>query len=195
MRAALYLRQSRDHDGDGIAIARQREDCSQLCSSKGWTPVEYVDNDISASSGKRRPAYERMLEDIHDGHIGAVVCWDLDRLHRRPIELEAFMALADKKHLALATVSGDVDLSTPQGQLVARLKGAVARHEIDHKKARQCRAARQKAEKGLPAWKRAFGYLADTHQPDPQTAPLVKQAYAAVLAGASLADVCRMWND
>jgi DNA invertase Pin-like site-specific DNA recombinase len=105
------------------------------------------------------------------------------------------MALADEKQLALATVSGDVDLSTAQGRLVARLKGAVARHEIDHKSDRQRRAARQKAEQGRPQWKRAFGYLDDTYQPDPRTAPLVKQAYAAVLAGASLSDICRIWND
>ena len=136
-----------------------------------------------------------MLADIQEARVGAVVCWDLDRLHRRPIELESFMALADEKHLALATVSGDVDLSTAQGRLVARLKGAVARHEIDHKVARQLRAAKQKAEKGLPQWTRAFGYLGDTRQPDPQTAPLVKQAYAAVLAGSSLKDIARLFND
>ena len=70
----------------------------------------------------------------------------------------------------------------------------MAAHEIEHKKARQKRAARQKAERGEPNWLRAFGYHADTHQPDPQTAPLVKQAYAAVLAGASLGDICRQWN-
>ena len=58
-----------------------------------------------------------MLADIREGRIGAVVAWDLDRLHRRPIELEAFMALADEKQLALATVSGDVDLSTRAGPL------------------------------------------------------------------------------
>ena len=132
-----------------------------------------------------------MLADIRDGRIDAVVAWDLDRLHRRPIELESFMALADEKHLALATVSGDVDLSTAQGRLVARFKGAVAAHEIEHKKARQKRAARQKAENGLPQWTRAFGYLDDTRQPDPRTAPLVKQAYAAILAGSSFADICR----
>ena len=91
-------------------------------------------------------------------------------------------------------MSGDVDLTTAQGRLVARLKGAVAAHEIEHKKARQLRAARQKAERGEPNWSRAFGYHADTHQPDPHTAPLVKQAYAAILAGASLGDVCRQWN-
>jgi len=35
--------------------------------------------------------------------------------HRRPIELERFMELADEHRLALATVSGDVDLSTVAG--------------------------------------------------------------------------------
>ena len=191
----MYLRQSLDRTGDAVAVARQREDCEKLCADKGWTPVEYVDNDTSASTKKQRRDYQRMLTDIEEGSIGAVVAWDLDRLHRRPIELESFMALADEKHLALATVSGDVDLSTAQGRLVARLKGSVAAHEIEHKKARQRRAARQKAEKGLPQWTRAFGYLGDTRQPDPAVAPLVKEAYAAILSGASLGDICRLWND
>ena len=91
--------------------------------------------------------------------------------------------------------AGDVDLSTPQGQLVARLKGAVARHEIDHKRARQLRATRQAAERGVPNWTRACGFFDDTRQPDPATAPLLKQAHAAVLAGASLGDVCRLFNE
>lgn len=194
MRAAVYLRISEDRTGDQLGVGRQRQDCEELCRSKGWTPVEYVDNDMSATNGKPRPAYEKMLADIRDGSIGAVVAWDLDRLHRRPIELESFMALADEKHLALGTVSGDVDLSTAQGRLVARLKGSVAAHEGEHRKARQLRAARQKAERGEPNWSKAFGYLGDTRRPDPQTAPLVKQAYADILAGASLTGICRQWN-
>jgi DNA invertase Pin-like site-specific DNA recombinase len=195
MDAAVYLRISEDRSGEQLGVTRQREDCLALCQSKGWQPVEYLDNDTSATNGKPRRAYERMLADAREGRVGAVVVWDLDRLHRRPIELEAFMALADDKHLALATVSGDVDLSTAQGRLVARLKGSVAAHEGEHRKARQLRATRQLAERGVPNWTRAFGYLGDTRQPDPATAPLVKQAYAAVLAGASLGDVCRLFND
>jgi DNA invertase Pin-like site-specific DNA recombinase len=194
-RAAVYLRISSDPSGQQLGVGRQREDCTKLCETRGWTPVEYLDNDVSASNGKRRPAYEKMLTDIAAGTIGAVVAWDLDRLHRRPIELERFMELADAHRIALATVAGDVDLSTTQGQLVARLKGAVARHEVDQTRDRQRRKARQNAENGLPHWRRAFGYLEDTHQPDPVTAPLVRQAYAAVLAGSSLSDICRMWND
>ena len=195
MDAAIYLRISEDRSGEQLGVQRQREDCENLCAEKGWTTNEYLDNDTSATSGRRRPNYEQMLADIRDGRIGAVVVWDLDRLHRRPIELEEFMALADEKHLALATVSGDVDLSTAQGRLVARLKGSVAAHEGEHRKARQLRATRQLAERGIPNWHKAFGYLGDTRQPDPAVAPLVKQAYAAILAGASLQDVARLFND
>lgn len=197
MQAGLYLRQSLDRDGNELGVSRQREDCAALAAAKGWDAVEYIDNDTSASSGKKRPAYERLVADIRAGKIQAVVAWDLDRLHRRPVELEDFMALADAKHLALATVSGDVDLSTAQGRLVARLKGAVARHEVEHKQARQKRAAKQKAEKGLPQWRRAFGYL-DTEKgpvPDPKVAPLVRKAYRLLLSGASLKEIAALFND
>ncbi|STZ58987.1 recombinase [Mycolicibacterium tokaiense] len=156
--------------------------------------MEYVDNDVSASSGRKRPAYERMLNDIRQGRIGAVVCWHLDRLHRQPIELETFVDLANVHRVALATVTGDVDLSTDDGRFTARIMGAVARKEIERKRARQLRAARQKAERGEPQWRRAFGYAGDTREPDPVTAPLVEQAYTAILAGASLGEVARTFN-
>jgi DNA invertase Pin-like site-specific DNA recombinase len=57
----VYLRQSKDRDGTGLAIARQREDCLKLCTGRCWEPVDYIDNDVSTYSGRKRPAYERML--------------------------------------------------------------------------------------------------------------------------------------
>ena len=99
----MYLRQSVDRDGTGLAIARQREDCLKLCADRGWQAVEYVDNDTSASSQKVRPAYVRMPADVEAVRFDAVVAWDLHRLHRRPVELERFIDLADRYRLALAT--------------------------------------------------------------------------------------------
>ncbi len=55
----------------------------------------YVDDDRSAYSGKPRPEYRRMLADIADGAIDAVVVWHLDRLHRQPRELEEFFEVCD----------------------------------------------------------------------------------------------------
>lgn len=195
MDAAIYLRISEDRTGEQLGVARQREDCEKLCADKGWQPVEYLDNDVSATSGKKRPAYEQMLTDIRAGRIGAVVCWDLDRLHRRPIELEYFMALADEKHLALATVSGDVDLSTAQGRLIARLKGSVAAHETEHKKARQKRAAQQKAAQGRPQWRYAFGYIGDTRKPNPKIGKVLTKVYRLIQSGGPLKDGCAILND
>lgn len=215
LRIAIYLRQSQDKHGDELAVSRQWDDCLALCQHKGWTnPVRYEDNDTSATSRKPRPAYQRLLEDIAAGRIDAVVVWDLDRLHRRPIELEYFMELADKHGLALATVTGDVDLSTDNGRLFARIKGAVACAEVERKTARQKLAVTQIAKNGRSWWAgRMFGYDADR---DPATgawwtydkrtdrhnpirlhdteAPLVATAYDSVLAGTALYRIAADWN-
>jgi site-specific DNA recombinase len=76
-----------------LGVQRQLEDCRRLVDQLGW-PVgeEYVDNDLSAYSGKRRPGYQRMLADLADGSRDAVVVYHADRLTRRPIELEQFLA-------------------------------------------------------------------------------------------------------
>lgn len=194
MRAGVYLRQSLDRTGEGLAVARQREDCLRLCAQRDWDPVEYEDNDTSASKGVRAN-YQRMLADIESGAIRAVVAWDLDRLHRRPIELEHFMELADRKGIALATVTGDVDLSTDNGRLFARIKGAVARSEVERKSARQKRAARQQAEAG-GSWGglRAFGYTQPGNEIVPWEANLVREAYSSILAGSTLRSVALKWN-
>ena len=67
-----------------MGVARQLEDCRKLAADRGW-PVgaEYVDNDVSAFSGKPRRQYARMLADLASGDRDAVIVYNLDRLHRR----------------------------------------------------------------------------------------------------------------
>ncbi len=137
-----------------------------------------------------------MLADVAAGRIGAVVVWDLDRLHRQPIELEQFMTLADRHSLALATVTGDVDLSTDNGRLFARIKGAVARAEVERKSARQKAANRQRASMGKPpvGGFRAFGYTPDGMELVSDEAELIRAAYRDLLAGASVRGIAARWN-
>jgi DNA invertase Pin-like site-specific DNA recombinase len=166
VRAAVYLRQSLDRTGEGLAVARQRDDCLRLCAERGWESVEYVDNDTSASKGVR-PQYRKMLADIKNGDIDAVVVWHLDRLHRQPIELEEFITITEDAGIArnLATVTGEVDLSTDDGRFMARIMGAVARKEIERKKVRQQRQSLQQAQSGKGWGPRAFGYNGDHASP------------------------------
>ena len=63
-------------------------------------------------------------------------------------ELEDLIDLADEKGLLLATVTGDADLSTDNGRLYARIKGAVGKSEIERKAARQRRPPARRPRTG-----------------------------------------------
>ncbi len=197
IRAGCYCRISSDPNDKREGTQRQREDTAILCETKEWQVADfYVDDDRSASNGKPRPQWERLLADIEAGKIDAVAAWDQDRVNRMMDDFQRYKKLFVQRGILLATSNnGDIDLSTPSGVLTATIKTAVSEHEVAMMKIRMRRAARQKAEQGIPKWTRAFGYLGDTRQPDPHIAPLVEQAYAAILAGSSFSDICRLWND
>ncbi|MGO9036261.1 recombinase family protein [Mycobacterium sp.] len=199
VRAGRYCRISSDPRERRAGVDRQAEDTAALCDVKGWEAAGlYVDNDTSASSGKARPEWDRLLTDIADGKIDAIAAWDQDRGWRMMAELETLRAFFNGlgRKIPLATTGqGDVDLYTPTGVLAVQIKTAVSEHEIAMLKVRMCRAARQKAERGLPQWRNAFGYKADgSREPDPITGPLVAKMYRDLLAGASFADIAREWT-
>jgi DNA invertase Pin-like site-specific DNA recombinase len=137
-KAACYARISSDRDGTRLGVNRQLEDCKRICAERGWKPVEYIDNDMTAADPKVvRPQYLRMLEAVKNGDLVAVVAWDLDRLTRQPIELEEFLRIADGAGLRhLVTVHDDVDPVAQDGLLVARIKAAVASEEVRKAKER-----------------------------------------------------------
>lgn len=149
-RAAIYVRISQDRTGAHLGVDRQREDCEALADRNGWDVLEvYVDNDLSAYSGKPRPGYRRMLSDLDDGTATVVIAWHTDRLHRSPTELEEYIDLSEKRGINTHTCqAGPIDLSTPSGRMTARILGAVARHESEHKAERVARARLQKARAG-----------------------------------------------
>lgn len=150
IRAVIYVRISQDRTGAHLGVDRQREDCEALAERNGWDVVEvYVDNDLSAYSGKPRPDYRRMLADLDDGTATVVIAWHTDRLHRSPTELEEYIDLSERRGINTHTCqAGPIDLSTPSGRMTARILGAVARHESEHKAERVARARQQKAKAG-----------------------------------------------
>jgi DNA invertase Pin-like site-specific DNA recombinase len=206
----LYLRQSSDPNNDELAVARQRRDCERLSKQRGWSiDREFMDDDESASPEHRRkprPAYELMLAQVRAGRVGRIVVQVADRLYRHPRDLEDLIDLCNMHQVALVTVSGDLDLSTDAGRLVARILGAVGRGEVERKSARQKLAATQRAEAGKPWWpSRPFAYTADPG-PDgkwtsknpirkhPTEAELLKDAYHDVLRKTPLHTIAARWN-
>ena len=194
--AAVYCRISADKRGEGLGVARQEDLCRRLAAEKGWPVAEvYVDNDVSAYTRKPRPAYNRMIADLEAGRRDAVLCVDQDRLTRRPVELEGFIDLAERLGVALANVSGEIDLSTADGRLRARLLGIVARQESEKKSERVTREAEQAARRGVPRGSnRPFGWQADKLTVDAGEAGLVREAVGRVLAGETVPAIAGDWN-
>lgn len=193
--AAVYVRISSDPKGERAGVERQRTDCERLAAALGVTDVRlYEDNDVSAFSGATRPAFTRMLADVESGQIGTVIVWAVDRLYRRLTDLETIVSVLDAAGVSVHAVkSGDIDLSTADGRLHARLLGSVAQHESEKKSERIRARAQQRAQTELRtvASVRPFGWrFIDGNggglEPDPLEAPALAQAYRDVADGLTL---------
>lgn len=195
----MYARISADPQGDELGVKRQLLDCEKLAASRGFQVADrYVDNDVSAFAGKTRPEYERLLADVRDGRLEAIVAWHPDRLYRHPRDLEAFVATVEASGAAVATVqAGELDLATPSGRMVARMLGAAARYEGEHKAERQRRKHLELAEAGKPTGggDRPFGFEADRVTIRKAEARLIRQGVADIIGGGSLRGLVRDWTE
>ncbi|MBF6336024.1 recombinase family protein [Nocardia abscessus] len=198
VKAVIYVRISKDREGAGLGVERQRDECTELAERLGWTVAGvYEDNDISAYAGKKRPGYDAMCKALEEGEANAVIAWHVDRLHRRPIELEAFIDLCDRHQLEVRTVkAGAFDLSTASGKMIARMLGAASRHEVEHGIERQKAAKLQAARDGkYRGGRRSFGWEPDGMHLRPSEAKAISKGARDALSGVSLNQIAREWNE
>jgi site-specific DNA recombinase len=196
VRSAIYVRQSSDRAGDELGIGRQRNDCRQLIAARGWQVAgEYVDNDVSATSRKPRPAFTRLLDDVRTGSVQIIVARDVDRLARRLSDLETVLEHCRAAGARVVTAREGVDTGTDAGRLVARILGSVAQGEAERKSRRQTDAQAQAAAQGRRVGgRRPFGYEQDGCTIVPEEAAAIRDGYADLLSGLPLAAIARDWN-
>lgn len=198
--AAVYCRLSRPDSTreESLGIDRQRTFCLQLADRLGWPVADILTDDgVSAwDTRKTRPAYKRMLAGIADGTYDAIVVYDHYRLHRQNRELEDFFTACDKAGVtAMASYSGDIDLSSPDGRFQLRILGAVATKESDDKSRRiKAKLAQAAADGRSHGGRRPYGYRKGGMQVDQAEAERVRHFAAQVVAGASLNAVAREAN-
>lgn len=196
LRAVLYLRMSMDRTGEGAGLERQREACEALALARGWQVVAIVDDTISATTRLAdRPGWQRVVRMIQAGEADLIVAWHLDRVTRSMKDLESLIEMAVEQHIGLATATGDIDLTTDVGRMVARILAAVAAAETERKAERQILANDHRVAEGRPQWiRRPFGYELNGALREDEAAA-IKKAYHDVLEGKALTTVAREWNE
>ena len=171
------------------------------------TPVkEYVDR-ISASrySTKPRLAYDAMLAAAERGDVSRILVYHLDRLYRRPRELEPIIDLADRGLIVATVEHGDLDLTTGDGRYNARIVVAGAAKMSDDTSRRVRRAKAQNRERGLQHGGRTpFGWTRRHARVDEPGTTVLEPLHAEVLLlrgamehvirGSSLNDIAGDWS-
>lgn len=173
-------------------VKRQQADNVAEAERRGWVVVEqYEDDARSAFSGRPRPGYDRMIDDLKSGHITHVVAWHEDRLLRSMVELEDLVNIVEATHATIVTVTaGDVDLETPEGRFKARIQAAVARKESEDKSRRLRRMHAELRKDGRPnGGARPFGWSSDRVTPDPSEAPIIAEMVERIANGETLTAV------
>lgn len=161
--ALLYLRISANRTSEHASIEQQRADCTALASHLGYTrTMEFVDEAISAYQDRARPAYQQLLRQLEESEAGTILVWHLDRLYRKPRELEQLLDLLDMRPIRVESVHGGCfDLNRHEGRLFARQLVAFANYESAHKGARVARAQQHRARSGLLHGGSHYGYNSD----------------------------------
>ncbi len=199
----IYCRISRVRRQDGkletLGVDRQEPPCRELVKRKGGVVHHvYVDNDLSAYSGKRRPDYEAILADAEAGIIKGITALHPDRLSRDPDRDNVrIMDLHDHHGTQLATVlAGDHDLSTPAGRMMFRQLGILARYESEHRAERNRLKHLEIARDGKPnGGMRPFGFEDDRVTIEPYEAALIEDAARRLLKdGHKLSQIVKDWN-
>lgn len=123
-KAALYLRVSTEKQN----AANQLAEVEALARARGFEPVVYGET-ISAAA-KKRPEFERMMEDARKGKVKAVAVWALDRLHRSMAGTVRDVIELDRLGVRVLSVRESwLDTDGPTRPLLLAIFGWVAQQE------------------------------------------------------------------
>lgn len=129
-----------------------------------------------------------MLSQVGTGKFDVILARDLDRLLRTLRDLVKLIDLGAK----VATVDGEIDLTTADGEFRATMLAAVARFEIRRKSERAVGANETRRKKGTPIMRgRILGYDDDGVTQIDDEAAAVKKAFEDFLAGVKITHIAR----
>ncbi|MGH3571320.1 MAG: recombinase family protein [Pseudonocardiaceae bacterium] len=204
-----YARLSRNVSGELEKVEEQHADNRRVIERLGGVlGVELTDDDLSAwRPSVRRPDWERLLARLASGEADGAVVWHVDRLLRLPRDLERLLEFSDRG-LTLGCAHGQWDLADPNDRFILRVEVAHACRSSDDASRRIRRRFETLRRNGVAhAGGRAFGFPGRERTPGADGVRVevpaqvlvaeraaIRDATAAVLAGASYASVAGEWN-
>ena len=134
LRVACYERVSTDEQAmRGFSIDAQIDNLTEYCDKNNLKLVgHYTDAGISGSlSPLKRPALQRLLEDVQAGKIDMILFTKLDRWFRSVKEYFKVQEILDRHKVEWKAIHEDYDTSTANGRMAITIFLAIAQNERD----------------------------------------------------------------
>jgi DNA invertase Pin-like site-specific DNA recombinase len=127
MRVALYARVSTQEQDPEVQLAALRHHVAQ----RGWQlSEEFVDQGVSGAR-ERRPALDRLMKAAWTGQFQVVLVWRFDRFARSVKHLVGALETFRSLRVGFVSLQEQLDTSTPIGQAMFTIIGAMAQLERD----------------------------------------------------------------
>lgn len=108
-KVGIYVRLSKENARDeeeSLSIENQKLILTKHVRDKGWELIEIYRDDGFSGVNQDRPALQKMLQDIKEGHINTILIKDLSRLGRNYLDMgylaEEFLPKYDCELISLA---------------------------------------------------------------------------------------------
>lgn len=202
--ARLSVENSKKND-DGDSIEGQIEICRDYVAEHPYLHLAetYVDNGWTGTNTDR-PAFQRLLSDIQNGKIKALVIKDFSRFSRDYIEagnlLENIFPAMGVRFISVVDRYDSYETDGSASSLLIPLKNLInSFYSRDQsKKVSLAVHAKQLAGEHIPSMI-PYGYrksVAEEYrfEPDPETAPIVKRIYKMFLDGVGARPILRQLN-
>lgn len=117
---------------------------------------EYVDIGESGSKEKR-PAFNKLIEDMRKGKINTIIVYKLDRIGRSLQHLLKLFEEFNKRGIDFISITQNIDTTTPEGRMFLKMLMVIAEYEreliVDRVNAGITRAKKQNKKLGRPKTK------------------------------------------
>jgi len=124
---------------------------SEIAERNNWEIVDtYIDEGISGKYGsEKRPELDRLLKDNLKGKFDMVLTTELSRIARSTINLLKISEQLKSRETDLYIDNLSIDTSTPSGNMVFTILGAVAEMERELIRERVIKGLKNRKDKGL----------------------------------------------
>ena len=187
----IYARKSQEGEERQVqSIPDQLRENEATAKRYGIKVIDVLTEEGSAKEPNKRPIFDEMLERIKKGEANGIICWNLNRLSRNPVDSGKLQWML-QQGLIQSILTPSREYKPTDNAIIFSVESGGANQFILDLKVGVRRGLNSKVAKGQAPILAPLGYLNTKHEirgenfiiKDPERYELVKKAWSLMLTG------------